>query len=131
MALAMAMMAASVFMLGYVETMVTAQVAAALLGGGHGLLAAVSNTLWPRYFGRRHLGTIRSTVSTASIAACAVGPFIMGVTQDWLGNYGPSLELFAALMAVAAVAAVWATPPRRAQVVPAAEIAASPVSAAA
>ncbi|TWT78066.1 Major Facilitator Superfamily protein [Posidoniimonas polymericola] len=112
MAAAMAGLGGGVLVLGTTSTLWMTQFGAALLGGGQGLLAVTSNTLWPRYFGRRHLGSIRSSVWTSTVAACSAGPFIMGVTFDLTGGYGPSIWLFVALTVVASVAAaLFAAPP--------------------
>lgn len=96
------------------QTMFAAQVAMLCLGAGQGLLAVTGNTLWPRYFGRKHLGAIRSSVWTATVAMCSAGPFIMGMTFDFAGGYEPSLWLFAVLAAACCIAAAgWAKPPKR------------------
>lgn len=120
-AVAMACLGAGVFVVGNAPTIAIAHVAAALIGAGQGLMAVTGNTLWPRYFGRRHLGAIRSSVWTATVAACSVGPFVMGVTRDVTGNYGPSVWLMVSLAGVAAfAAAAWVTapaPPLRAELV--------------
>ena len=46
---------------------------------GSSLLMSVGETMWVRYYGRRHLGKIRGSVSTIGVAASGVGPFVMGV----------------------------------------------------
>ncbi|TWT37239.1 Major Facilitator Superfamily protein [Posidoniimonas corsicana] len=113
MAVAMASLGAGVLVLGTAHTLLMTQVGAALLGAGQGLMAVTGNTLWPRYFGRRHLGSIRSSVWTATVAACSAGPFIMGVTYDLTGGYGPSIWLFVGLAwASAAASAGWAVRPQ-------------------
>jgi MFS family permease len=86
---------------------------AAQFGASQGLLVSVGNTFWPRYFGRLHLGTIRSSVWTATVAGCSIGPFLMGLSMDYLGGFGPSLGLFAGLLVTATVAGLFATPPRQ------------------
>lgn len=112
MAAAMACLAGGVLVLGTTSTLWMTQVGAALLGGGQGLMSVSGNTLWPRYFGRQHLGSIRSSVWTATVAACSAGPFIMGVTFDLTGGYGPSILLFVVLAVSASIAAaVYAVPP--------------------
>ncbi|MGI9457708.1 MAG: MFS transporter [Aeoliella sp.] len=111
-AAAMTSLGAGVWFLDGNGTLLGAQIAAALIGAGQGLMAVTGNTLWPRYFGRRYLGLIRSSVWTAGVAACSAGPFLMGVTLDLTGGYGPSLRLFVGLAGVAAIASAgWAVPP--------------------
>ncbi len=86
---------------------------AGLFGTSQGLLIAANNTIWAKYYGREHLGKIRSSVWTATVAGCALGPFIMGFSYDYLGGYQPSLILFIGLLALGTVAALFVTPPRR------------------
>lgn len=85
-------------------------------GIAQGLLVAVNNTYWARYFGRDHLGQIRSRVWTATVASCAIGPYLMGVSFDYFGSYGPSLALFVALVTFGFFTALFATPPTQNEV---------------
>lgn len=112
MAAAMALLGAGVVVMGEGTTPLLVNAGGVMLGAGQGLMAVTGNTLWPRYFGRRELGAIRSSVWTATVASCSVGPFIMGATFDLTGGYGPSLWLFVALAAAASTASfVWGGPP--------------------
>jgi MFS family permease len=78
---------------------------------GSGLLMSVGETMWVRYYGRRHLGKIRGSVSTIGVAASGVGPFVMGVSYDVFGGFVQVLWGCAALCVPLAVAGLWATPP--------------------
>ena len=84
------------------------------LGGG--LLVSVGETMWVRYYGRRHLGKIRGSVSTIGVAASGVGPFVMGVAFDLFGGFSQVLWICAGLAAPLAVLALAATPPPRPQI---------------
>ncbi|MEQ8846450.1 MFS transporter [Botrimarina sp.] len=115
-AVAVAALGAGALVLGNAATLAAAHAGGALIGAGQGLMAVSGNTLWPRYFGRKELGAIRSSVWTATVAACSVGPFLMDVTLDLTGGYSLSLWLFAAMAATASVAAaVGAAPPTAAK----------------
>lgn len=111
MAASVAGLLAGILVLWNVNSMWIGHVYAFLFGAAQGLLVAVNNTFWPRYFGRAHLGQIRSSVWTATVAGCSFGPFAMGYSIDYLGGYGPSLGLFAVLLGVGTIAALFATPP--------------------
>lgn len=111
MAAAVAALGAGVVVLGEAPSLLAAHTGGALIGAGQGLMGVTGNTLWPRYFGRTELGAIRSSVWTATVAACSAGPFVMGLTYDLTGGYGPSLWLFAGMAAVASVAAVLGAAP--------------------
>ncbi|WP_425398353.1 MFS transporter [Aeoliella sp.] len=104
-AIAMASLAGGVVLMGQVDSMFTAQLAAGMIGCSQGLMMVAGNTLWPRFFGRRHLGSIRSSVWTAAVAACSIGPFIMAASLQYLGSYAPAFWLFVGLLTTAALAA--------------------------
>jgi len=80
-------------------------------GIAQGLMTIVAATSWTRYFGRAHLGKIRGLSLTAAIAGSSLGPLLMGVSKDYLGDFRPAFGLFAALATMVAIASVWATPP--------------------
>jgi MFS family permease len=88
------------------------------LGIGLGLFGGLSNTVWVRYFGRTHLGRIRGSVWTASVAGSSVGPFLMGLSYDSSGSFQFSLSVVACVLAVLAVAGLWATPPKLRKPIP-------------
>ena len=52
-----------------------------------GMARLLSSVTWPRYYGRRHLGAIRSYAVAFGVAASALGPTIFGLSVDWFGSY--------------------------------------------
>lgn len=52
-----------------------------------GMARLLSSVTWPRYYGRRHLGAIRSYAVAFGVAASALGPTIFGLSVDWFGTY--------------------------------------------
>ncbi len=84
---------------------------AALFGAGQGLLIAASSTMWVRYYGRKHLGSIRGSVWCATVAGSGCGPFILGIFADNYGSFTPGLWLFTAGLAPLAPLAALATAP--------------------
>ena len=111
--LGMLLMSASVIVLTQVNSIVMVHWFAFSFGASQGFFATVVNTVWPRYYGQKHLGAIRGSIWTATVAGSSLGPFVMGVTMDWFGSYLPSLCLFAAIYAPLAFAALYATAPDR------------------
>jgi MFS family permease len=83
-----------------------------LLGLAQGLLNGLFTTVWVRYYGREHLGKIRGTVWTATVAGSSIGPFIMGLVYDHYGNFNLALIGCIVVMVGLAVASFWATPPK-------------------
>ena len=100
-------------LLNRADSVMLAQLYALFVGIGQGLFGAVTNTVWVRYFGRAHLGSIRGSVTMAMVASSSAGPFIMGATYDLFGSYQLSLNFFIALLIPLALAAFWATPPQK------------------
>ncbi|MBS4538995.1 MFS transporter [Clostridium sp. D2Q-11] len=47
-----------------------------------------TNALWPNYFGRKHLGSIRSMSMTAMVIGSSAGPIIYGLGYDIFKGYG-------------------------------------------
>jgi len=82
-----------------------------ILGLAQGLFGGLGNTVWVRYFGRKHLGKIRGSVWTAAVAGSSIGPFLMGISFDQTGDFYISLLIIAVILFVLAIAGLWATPP--------------------
>jgi MFS family permease len=51
-------------------------------GIGMGFNITVSNIIWPNYFGRRHLGTIRGLIFPVAVGASAASAPIFAVLLD-------------------------------------------------
>jgi MFS family permease len=83
-----------------------------LFGAGQGLILAVGTAVWVRYYGRTHLGSIRGSVWTLTVAGSGCGPLVMGVIRDRYGDFDPAIGMFFASMCGLALVAWWATPPR-------------------
>ena len=83
-----------------------------ILGLAQGLFGGLGNTVWVRYYGRKHLGKIRGSVWTAAVAGSSIGPFLMGVSYDKQGDFYSSLTVIAIILIALAIAALWATPPK-------------------
>ncbi len=62
-----------------------------LYGIMHGAFSAFekvsTNVLWPNYFGRNHLGSIRGIATTAMVIGSALGPLPFGASYDLFGGY--------------------------------------------
>ena len=87
-------------------------VSGVVLGLTQGLIVGAAAPLWPRYFGRTHLGKLRGGLVTIMVASSSAGPFLMGGGKDLIGSYDPILLIFALLPLPMIVATLWATPPR-------------------
>ena len=83
------------------------------LGLAGGTLMTTAAVIWPNYFGRTHLGSIRGVVTAGMVASAALGPLPFGFLFDISNSYTVAVAIFLALPAACAVAAFAATPPRR------------------
>lgn len=84
-----------------------------ILGIGTGLYITTSSVVWPNYFGRKHLGTIRGVATTTMVACAAIGPMPFGVLFDFVGSYTIAIISFLVLPAACALAAILALPPTK------------------
>ena len=82
-------------------------------GVGGGCFGGLSSVVWPRFFGRAHLGAISGLFMTVLVLASAVGPFLMSTAELLLGSYRAGFIFVALLAAVFAVAALRADNPQR------------------
>ena len=47
----------------------------------------MSEFLWARYFGRKHLGAIRGVGNPIAVLGTGLGPVVLGAWFDATGNY--------------------------------------------
>jgi len=78
-------------------------VAAILYGAGISSIMVLQNTMWPAYFGRDHIGSIRGLAFPISLSFGAVGAPMTGLIRDATGSYFPAwwVAFFAMLLAAA------------------------------
>jgi MFS family permease len=60
-----------------------------------GSFMPVSASVYAKFFGRKHLGAIKGTVSTILVAASALGPLVFSLGYDLTGSYLPVLIITA------------------------------------
>ena len=78
--------------------------------GGHIVL---SNVAWADYFGREFVGTIRGVLAPLTQGSVALGPLLVGLGYDFLGDYFRVFIVLLGLYLVAAAVVLFATPPVR------------------
>jgi len=67
--------------------------------------------LWPRFFGRRHLGSIQGTAQTIAVIGASIGPIPLGFAFDHFGSYEGALLLLALLPVLCALAILFMRAP--------------------
>ncbi|HYZ26630.1 MAG TPA: MFS transporter [Geminicoccaceae bacterium] len=111
-ACAMLTMTAAMLALVLVDDAATA----ALYGIAFGINNAAVHThmtyVWPRFFGRRHLGSIQGTSQTIAVVGASVGPLPLGVAFDLYGAYTGALLMLAGLPVLCSIAILLMRPPQ-------------------
>ncbi len=85
----------------------------AILGLSQGFSMNVVAVIWPNYYGRQHLGSIRGVSMAATVAFAALGPLPFGVVYDITGDYSLAILVLLALPVASAVTALLALPPKK------------------
>ncbi|MCC5828913.1 MAG: MFS transporter [Phycisphaeraceae bacterium] len=111
-AASMLTMAASLCMIIVMRSPWQALIAGGLMGMAQASLVAAVGPVWPRFFGRAHLGRIRGVSITIMVAATSIGPVLLGGSNDFLGGYQPMLLVFAVMALPLAVVALRTRPPK-------------------
>ena len=82
-----------------------------LYGFGFGGTIPLSEFLWARYFGRRHIGAIRGIGNPISVVGTGFGPVLAGAWFDLSGTYNPAFIAAIAVYMAAATIIVTSRPP--------------------
>lgn len=118
---AQGMMAVGLLALTHATTWPLLMLFAVGVGVGFGLTVLAVSILLLNYYGRKNNLEIFSLVCLVG-AVSALGPVIGGMMRDSLGGFAPTFQLFAAVIGVIFVAALFMRPPRKAtQIEPVAE----------
>jgi cyanate permease len=85
----------------------------ALAGLSAGSIMTALTVIWPNYYGRRHLGSIRGVAAASMASFAAVGPLPFGWIFDITGSYSMAILVFLTLPVLCAIMAVLAKPPQK------------------
>jgi MFS family permease len=83
----------------------------ALIGFSSGTSITVSAVIWPNYYGRRFIGSIRGVATSVMVGAAALGPLPLSLGFDLTGSYPTVLGVALVLPAACGVIAYAARPP--------------------
>jgi MFS family permease len=72
----------------------------------------VSGVIWPDYYGRNHLGSIRGVTMMAGVIGSALGPLPYGYAYDVFGGYTEALTLSMIFPLLGMIAAIMAKKPK-------------------
>ena len=87
----------------------------AVIGFAGGFTMTLSAVIWPNYYGRRFIGSIRGVATTMMVGAAALGPLPLSLGFDLTGSYSTVLGIALLLPAACGVMAYAARPPVREQ----------------
>ena len=71
---------------------------ATAMGLGGGLVMVLFFSVWPRVYGRAHLGRIQGAAQAMTVIASAVGPLLLAWCIEWTGSYGAMFNILAAVI---------------------------------
>ena len=95
-----------------VNGLASAIVFSVLFGVTNAAMHAHFTFVWPRFFGRRHLGSIQGVGQMGGVIGASVGPIPLGLGYDYLGGYGGALVALAAVPVMCAGAVIVMRAPR-------------------
>ncbi|GGF33255.1 hypothetical protein GCM10010954_35500 [Halobacillus andaensis] len=81
-------------------------------GAVNGFERIVMNIVWPNYFGREYLGSIKGLAQTVMVTGSALGPLPFGIFYDWLGGYQEIILLSLLFPITAGILALLSPKPR-------------------
>ncbi len=86
-ALAMVLLAASLFALPHVSTQTHVAIYAAVMGLAGGFVIVIFFSFWSAAYGRKHLGKIQGSAQALTVVASALGPLALAETVSRTGSY--------------------------------------------
>ncbi len=102
----MFILAAGLTALPAVTTIPQVMTWAVAMGLGGGLVMVLFFSVWPRVYGRRHLGRIQGGAQAITVLASAVGPLLLAASVERTGSYRGMFFLLAVVIALLGVAAI-------------------------
>ena len=95
--------AASLTTVTFATDLTSALVYAVIFGVNNALSMTMFGYIWPRYFGRKHLGSIQGTGQLVGVVGASLGPLPVGLAYDTVGNATGTLLALAAVSALIGV----------------------------
>ena len=114
-AISLGVLAAGLIGLPHVTSLAHVMIWATAMGLGGGLVMVLFFSVWPRVFGRRHLGRIQGAAQALTVLASAIGPLLLAWSVDRTGTYTTMFRLLAGTIAAVGIAALLVRVPARAR----------------
>jgi sugar phosphate permease len=103
----------SMFALYFTRSVQMAMVYGVLMGITMAFQILVEGVIWPEYYGRSYLGSIKGMTMMAAVIGSALGPLPFGYAYDIYGGYMEALVFSMVFPIMGIIAALMATPPKR------------------
>jgi MFS family permease len=117
-AVSLAVLTMGLLALPHVSTFSMVMTWATLMGVGGGLVMVLFFSVWPRVYGRRHLGRIQGVAQAITVVFSAVGPLLLAACLEVTGSYLAVFYVLAAAVAAVGVAAAAAQLPNARDLIP-------------
>ena len=108
-------MSTSLLSVTFVEGVYSGVMYAAIFGINNGVTMTYFSFFWPRFFGRKHLGSIQGTASMIMVVGASIGPIPLAIAADFTGDYDLTLRFLALLPATFSIAALFLKHPSQEQ----------------
>jgi MFS family permease len=106
MAISLFVLTGGLLALPHISTHAMAMAWAACMGLGGGLVMVLFFSVWPRVYGRRHLGRIQGVAQALTVLASALGPLLLATCAAWTGSYRAMFYILAAIIGMFGLAAL-------------------------
>ncbi|HYE84838.1 MAG TPA: MFS transporter, partial [Vicinamibacterales bacterium] len=101
-AISLLVLALGLAALPHVATIAHVMIWATAMGLGGGLVMVLFFSVWPRVYGRAHLGRIQGLAQAMTVVASAVGPLLLAWCVEWTGSYAAMFNILAAVIGTVA-----------------------------
>ena len=118
MAVPLFVLTAGLLALPFLATELQVMAWASTMGLGGGLVMVLFFSVWPRVFGRLHLGRIQGSAQAVTVLASAVGPLLLAWCVEITGSYTAMFVTLAAVIALIGGAALVVSMPPPKQAAP-------------
>jgi MFS family permease len=105
-AISLFVLAVGLAALPHVTTIVQVMLWAVAMGLGGGLVMVLFFSVWPRVYGRRHLGRIQGAAQAMTVVASAIGPLLLAWCVELTGSYTGMFTILAAIIGLTGGAAL-------------------------
>jgi MFS family permease len=105
-AVALLVQGVAMMLFPYITTVPQVYAYAVALGVAGGFQTVLFFSVWGQTYGPKHLGKIQAAAQLCTVLASALGPVVLAVGKKAYGNYGPVVQMLAAVSFVLAVAAL-------------------------